>query len=75
MLPDLLLFVLDRCSDNSLEIISSIKTKLNLQWIVKTVGDNFSAGMTRDVGVDFVKELNYEMILFTDGDCVPSEKS
>ena len=74
VLPDLLLFVLDRCTDDSLEIISSITSTLNLQWIVKTIGENFSAGMTRDFGVDFVNDLPYEMILFTDGDCVPSEK-
>lgn len=74
ILPDLLLFVLDRCSDNSLETISTISTSLNLQWIIKTVGENFSAGMTRDFGLDFVKDLPYEMILFTDGDCAPSEK-
>lgn len=76
ILPDLLLFVLDRCEDNSLEIISEIRTFLNLKWIVKETGENFSAGLTRDFGVNYVLENypEYEMILFTDGDCVPTEK-
>lgn len=76
VLPDLLLFVFDRCSDDSISIISSIKTKLNLKWVIKESGENFSAGMTRDFGVEYIKENfpEYEMIVFTDGDCVPSEK-
>lgn len=76
ILPDLLLFVFDRCSDDSLEEISEIRTFLNLKWIEKNVGENFSAGLTRDFGVNYVLENcpNYEMILFTDGDCVPSER-
>lgn len=74
--PDLVLFVLDRCSDNSLEILENINTELNLKWLVKETGENFSAGLTRDFGVEWVLENypEYEMILFTDGDCVPSEK-
>lgn len=75
IIPDLLLFVFDRCSDNSLEVIQSISTTLNLKWIVKETGENFSAGLTRDFGIDFIKEnYDYSMIVFTDGDCVPSEK-
>ena len=47
-----------------------------MRWIEKNVGENFSAGLTRDFGVNYVLENypNYEMILFTDGDCVPSER-
>lgn len=71
--PDMLLFVLDRCSDDSYDVISSITTTLNLQWLVKMTGENFSAGMTRDYGLNYVKDLDYNMILFTDGDCIPSE--
>lgn len=76
ILPDLLLFVFDRCVDDSLEEISGIRTFLNLKWIEKNVGENFSAGLTRDFGVNYVLENypEYEMILFTDGDCVPSER-
>ena len=65
--PDLVLFVLDRCSDNSLEILENINTELNLKWLVKETGENFSAGLTRDFGVEWVLENypEYEMILFT----------
>ena len=76
VLPDLLLFVFDRCSDDSLDTISKIVTKLNLKWISKTVGENFSAGMTRDFGIDFVQGNfpEYFTIIFTDGDSTVSER-
>lgn len=74
--PDLLLFVFDRCSDNSRQEFLSIKTRLNIRCLIKNVGDNFSAGMTRDVGIDYVIKNfpEYKTIIFTDGDCVPSSK-
>lgn len=72
--PDVVLFVFDRCSDNSIEIISIISPSITVKYIEKTFGNNFSAGMTRDFGVDYFKDTNYEMILFTDGDCYPGPK-
>ena len=75
--PDLLLFVLDRCSDNSEYILKNISSDLNVSYTIKDCGENFSAGMTRDFGVDKILESeeykNYDMILFTDGDCYPNE--
>lgn len=70
--PDILLFVFDRCSDNSVDIISNIITDLNVSYTVKTKGDNFSAGMTRDYGLSKLSE-EYSVIIFTDGDCYPNE--
>lgn len=76
LLPDLLLFVLDRCEDDSEEVIKSTVCKLRIGYVIKEVGKNFSAGLTRDFGVDYVQKNypEYEMIVFTDGDCIPSEK-
>lgn len=76
ILPDLLLFVLDRCEDNSEEVIKSTVCKLRIGYVIKEVGKNFSAGLTRDFGIDYIQKHypEYEMIIFTDGDCIPSEK-
>lgn len=72
--PDIVLFVFDRCADNSVEKIKTIVTDLDVRYLEKSFGDNFSAGMTRDYGVDYINyNFNYEMIVFTDGDCVPSK--
>lgn len=76
LLPDLLLFVLDRCEDDSQEILRSTVCKLKIEYLIKETGENFSAGLTRDFGVDYIQKNypEYEMIVFTDGDCIPSEK-
>lgn len=76
LLPDLLLFVLDRCKDNSEEILRSTVCKLRIEYITKETGENFSAGLTRDFGVEYIQKNypEYEMIVFTDGDCIPSNK-
>lgn len=76
LLPDLLLFVLDRCEDNSEEVLKSTVCKLRIEYIIKETGENFSAGLTRDFGVDYIQKNypEYEMIIFTDGDCIPSNK-
>lgn len=76
IIPDLLLFVFDRCSDNSIDEIKSVKSILKIEYIEKNDGTNFSAGMTRDFGVSYIQNNypEYEMIIFTDGDCIPSNK-
>lgn len=71
--PDVVLFVFDRCSDNSINTIKNISTNITVKYIEKTEGNNFSAGMTRDFGVDYFN-TDYEMVVFTDGDCVPGPK-
>lgn len=75
LLPDLVLFVFDRCTDDSRIRFLKLNSKINVQCIIKTEGSNFSAGMTRDFGISYVLENypNYKNIIFTDGDCVPSE--
>lgn len=73
MKVDLLLFVLDRCEDDSEEVLKSINSTIVVMYVKKTAGNNFSAGMTRDFGLECIKNLDYEMVLFTDGDCVPSD--
>jgi len=74
--PDLLLFVFDRCSDDSRAIFLSSKTDLNIRCLIKNEGVNFSAGMTRDFGINYVVENypDYNNIIFTDGDCLPGNK-
>lgn len=76
LLPDLLLFVLDRCEDDSEEVIKSTVCKLRIGYVIKEVGKNFSAGLTRDFGIDYIQKHypEYEMIIFTDGDCIPSKR-
>ena len=72
--PEVLLFVLDRCTDNSEEILNSINTSIELKWIIKIEGCNFSAGMTRDYGLRYIEAnyKDYDCVLFTDGDCIPT---
>lgn len=74
--PDLLIFVLDRCSDNSREIFSRKQSKIQKVCLIKNSGDNFTAGATRDYGLTYVEENypEYTNVIFTDGDCVPCEK-
>lgn len=70
--PDLLLFVFDRCVDDSVNIVSDIITDLNVQYVIKECGENFSAGMTRDYGLNKL-DKKYDVVIFTDGDCYPNE--
>ena len=70
--PDILLFVFDRCTDNSVDVISNIDTDLNVTYTIKSKGDNFSAGMTRDYGLSKLTD-EYSVVIFTDGDCYPNE--
>ena len=74
--PDLLLFVFDRCEDDSVNIIGNITTDLNVSYVEKKFGSNFSAGMTRDYGYDkllSIPDTNFGVVIFTDGDCYPNE--
>ena len=75
VVPDLLLFVLDRSTDDSENIIRNTRTNLNVRYINKISGNNFSAGMTRDYGVTYIESYfpEYKTIIFTDGDCIPNE--
>lgn len=67
--PSKIIMILDRCTDNSIEICSEIKSSIPFEWYVKNEGTNFSAGMTRDFGLE---KSDSEYVIFTDGDCYPS---
>lgn len=60
------MFVLDRCSDNSAEILDSMCEA----YIEKESGTGWEAGAARDFGMSY---LNYDRdFLFLDGDRIPS---
>jgi hypothetical protein len=67
---DLLLFVLDRCSDNSEEVLKNINSTIVVMYVKKTVGNNFSAGMTRDFGLECIKDLDYEILYPKEKNCL-----
>lgn len=61
-------FVLDRCTDNSKEIILEFLESHSGVCIENTVGYGFMAGYCRNLGLLSID--NPELILFLDGDCV-----
>ncbi len=71
--PDIILFVLDRCTDESVEVLSNIKSTIKIEYVIKDFGKDFDAGSTRDFGLNKVLEYSPEIVIFTDGDCIPSE--
>lgn len=61
-----ILYVLDRCTDNSKEILE----QNNVPFVEKTTGEGFDAGGSRNFGYNLLnKEQN---ILFLDGDRIPT---
>jgi len=74
-IPDLLLvlrtikadriWVLDRCTDNSAEILSGETVIENKE------GRGFLAGKMRDIGLEEVLKSNYDEVIFLDGDRIP----
>lgn len=78
-IPDLLLvlrtikadriWVLDRCTDNSAEILSGETVIENKE------GRGFLAGKMRDIGLDEVLKGNYDEVIFLDGDRIPQNIS
>jgi glycosyltransferase involved in cell wall biosynthesis len=75
LVPNILLFVFDRCTDDSENILKTTRTDLNVRYINKLSGSNFNAGMTRDYGLAYIETYfpEADTIIFTDGDCVPNE--
>lgn len=72
--PDLLIFVLDRCEDDSEDILKNVKSELNIEYVIKSEGVNFDAGHTRDYGLKHaLSRYDNFNVIFTDGDCIPSE--
>ena len=62
-------FVLDRCEDNSEEILKNFSYKRNTVILKNKNGLDFQAGYCRDLGL---KECEGN-VLFLDGDCIPSK--
>jgi glycosyltransferase involved in cell wall biosynthesis len=67
--PTSYIFVLDRCTDDSEEIIIEFSKTNNVIIIKNNNGLDFQAGYCRDLGLDSVDSD----VLFLDGDCVPSK--
>lgn len=70
VVPDELVFVLDRCTDDSEDILGQIQSSIQLFWYTKDYGEGHQAGAVRDFGLSF--HPNSEFYIFTDGDCLPS---
>jgi len=58
-------WILDRCSDNSAQILSGETVIENKE------GRGFLAGKMRDIGLDEVLKGNYDEVVFLDGDRIP----
>lgn len=72
MLPDELVFVLDRCTDNSNDILKEIDTnKFKIFWYIKEDGEGHQAGAARDFALSIHSDSDF--YIFTDGDCLPTE--
>ena len=68
--PNLFIFVLDRCTDNSQQIIEDFAYANNTIIIKNENGLNFQAGYCRDLALKYCEDS----VLFLDGDCLPSPK-
>lgn len=66
--PSRYVFVLDRCSDESEEILKTFSLNNETIIIKNENGSNFLAGYCRDLGLSETRGD----VLFLDGDCVPS---
>lgn len=76
-LPDLSIFVLDRCHDDTEAILESVlsQSRLNYVLLKSTWEDSvFAAGRPRDFAINYVGSLGYvpDIFVFLDGDCSPS---
>jgi hypothetical protein len=74
--PDLVVFVLDRCGDHAKVITQGLDgTNINYLVLQTRFTDNiFAAGRPRDFGIDYIMHHRPDItsIVFLDGDCVPS---
>lgn len=67
--PNNFIFVLDRCSDNSENIITEFSKKFSTIIIKNDYGSGFMAGYCRDLAYQKYRNLP---VIFLDGDCIPS---
>jgi hypothetical protein len=72
LVPDCFVFVLDRCTDKSQEHIQRFAVSNTCIVIENTYGDSFMAGYCRDLGLSSLELSPTDVVLFLDGDCIPS---
>ena len=76
--PDLAIFVIDRCSDDTKAILEAVLSQSGLNYVLLDVpwSDNiFAAGRPRDYAIDCTLDKllpEAECFVFLDGDCIPS---
>lgn len=70
--PDLHIFVLDRCTDNTKDLITSFwHTSDDVAILMNTEGSGFLAGRMRDIALEYLNSNGIVTdVLFVDGDCV-----
>jgi glycosyltransferase involved in cell wall biosynthesis len=68
-LPDTFIFVLDRCNDNSENILDEFSKQFKSKIITNNNGTGFLAGYCRDL---VYTQYNDLPVIFLDGDCIPS---
>ena len=71
--PDNIIFVLDRCTDNSEKVIKKEIKPIKYHILKTDESVGFSAGITRNVGILKALSLGSDYIVMTDGDCIPSK--
>lgn len=70
--PDLFVFVLDRCTDTSKDVLQGFGTNHHVA-ILDVEGYGFQAGRNRDIGAaEAERQLGPCDFVFLDGDCVPT---
>lgn len=71
--PDTYVFVLDRCSDNSISKVIEFSLSHNCLILEISNGEGFNAGSSRSSGLELVRN-NHSVFLFLDGDCIPTSE-
>jgi predicted glycosyltransferase involved in capsule biosynthesis len=72
--PGKFIFVLDRCIDNSENVLERFAEEFPVKIIKNNFGNGFMSGYCRDLGISEIHKENKNVnILFLDGDCVPSK--
>lgn len=80
LIPDLCVFVLDRCSFKTETELQSLLTASGIRYVILKApwSDSvFAAGRPRDYAIDQVVNVllpDVDVFVFLDGDCIPSKK-
>lgn len=71
--PDLFVFVCDRCTDDSVALLSAADMPARKIIVETSGGVSFQAGRNRDLGASTAEsEIGETHLVFLDGDCVPA---